>query len=103
MRQERKIYKRHEKENEKVETINEQDSRSERRKWNKEQKALFKFYASVEEKYKSICPDLNLYNGPSLFDQFPKIRPDKCKSRKAKLTFAKLSTGFYSPEFGSEE
>ena len=138
VRQERRLNENHEKRLEKSKTAMERDLRSERREWNKKHEALLAFYASVEEKYKSICPDLNLYDGLLESDQFnsygawtpqprylslpefekcmssksmgsfsvwciPKNRPDECSSKDAKLTFAKLSTGFYSLDFCSDE
>jgi len=64
VRQERKLLKQHEKRrmSENPQVFKKARSLG-RRQWNEAFKAHYQFYESVEEKYKSICPDLNLTKG----------------------------------------
>jgi hypothetical protein len=137
VKKERKKYLKRQRLLEKGRKSRERSAKAGRRNWNKKHKALLAFYASVEEKYKSICPDLNLYGGLSGSDQYfynsvggvlppryvylpdwkkcistesigsadciPKNRPVGCSSKDGKLTWAKLSTGFYELSTCSEE
>jgi hypothetical protein len=70
VKKERKKYLKRQRLLEKGRKSRERSAKAGRRNWNKKHKALLAFYASVEEKYKSICPDLNLYGGLSGSDQY---------------------------------
>ena len=129
MRDERKIVKKLEKEEQKLGITFQRSNKRGRRIWNQYKKAILNFYASIEEKYESICPELNLLAGlrnprrfrpklsPVPFQRYldltnyencidnermcvPENRPETCTDED-QLTFDKLSTGLYDLEFCS--